>query len=280
MNNDVLVIIGVGGMGMAVARRSGAGRTIVLADINAAGLQAAAEALTVDGHHVLTREVDVTSRDSVVAVAAAAEAAGRVTKVVHTAGLSPVQASAEAVLAVDLLGVALSIDVFAKVIESGGAGVVIASMAGHMMPPPDPEVARQLATVPAEELLDLEACSAITSSQMAYPFAKRANQIRVAAAAKAWGERGARINSISPGVISTAMGRLELDSESGTLMRAMVDNSGLRRMGTPEDIAAATEFLLGPAASFVTGTDLLVDGGVVAAISTGTIDLAKALAER
>jgi len=134
--------------------------------------------------------------------------------------------------------------------------------------------------MPAEELLGLQACSNITSSQMAYPFAKRANQIRVAAAAVTWGERGARINSISPGVISTAMGRLELDSESGALMRAMVENSGLRRLGTPEDIAAATEFLLGPSASFVTGTDLLVDGGVVAAITTGTIDLAKALAER
>jgi NAD(P)-dependent dehydrogenase (short-subunit alcohol dehydrogenase family) len=280
VNNDVLVIIGVGGMGVAIARRCGAGRTIVLADINAEGLKAAAGALTEDGHTVQTREVDVTSRASVAAVAETATSAGRVTKVVHTAGLSPQQASTDAVLAVDLLGVALSIDEFGKVVEPGGAGVVIASMAGHMMPPPDPEVARQLASAPAEELLGLEACSTITSSQMAYPFAKRANQIRVAAAAKAWGERGARINSISPGVISTVMGRLELDSESGTLMRAMVDNSGLRRMGTPEDIAAATEFLLGPSASFITGTDLLVDGGVVAAIGTGTIDLAKALAER
>jgi meso-butanediol dehydrogenase / (S,S)-butanediol dehydrogenase / diacetyl reductase len=280
VNNEVLVVVGVGGMGIAAARRCGAGRTIVLADINAAGLQAAAAALAEDGHQVLIREVDVTSRSSVAAVAEAAKTAGRVTSVVHTAGLSPQQASAEAVLAVDLLGVALSIDEFGKVIEPGGAGVVIASMAGHMMPPPDPEVARQLASLPAEELLGLEACSSITSSQMAYPFAKRANQIRVAAAAGTWGLRGARINSISPGVISTAMGRLELDSESGTLMRAMVDNSGLRRLGTPEDIAAATEFLLGPSASFVTGTDLLVDGGVVAAISTGTIDLAKALAER
>jgi NAD(P)-dependent dehydrogenase (short-subunit alcohol dehydrogenase family) len=279
-NNEVLVIIGVGGMGLSVARRSGAGRTIVLADINAAGLEAAAGALTEDGHHVLTHEVDVTSRSSIAAVAEAARAAGRVTAVVHTAGLSPVQASAAAVLAVDLLGVALSIDEFGRVIEPGGAGVVIASMAGHLMPAIDPEVERQLATAPAEELLSLDACSNITSSQMAYPLAKRANQIRVAAAARAWGERGARINSISPGVISTAMGRLELDSDSGTLMRAMVDNSGLRRLGTPEDIAAATEFLLGPAASFVTGTDLLVDGGVVAAIRTGTIDLAKALADR
>jgi NAD(P)-dependent dehydrogenase (short-subunit alcohol dehydrogenase family) len=141
-------------------------------------------------------------------------------------------------------------------------------------------VERQLATAPTDELLGLEVCSKITNSQMAYPFAKRANQIRVAAAAGSWGERGARINSISPGIISTAMGRLELGSESGALMQAMVDNSGLRRLGTPEDIAAATEFLLGPSAAFITGADLLVDGGVVAAIQTGTIDLAKALAGR
>ncbi len=280
MNNDVLVVIGVGGMGVSVARRCGAGRAIVLADINAAGIEATASALTEDGHYVVTQEVDVTSRESLAAVAETASKAGRVSKVVHTAGLSPQQASTEAVLAVDLLGVALSIDEFGKVIEPGGAGVVIASMAGHMMPPPDPEVARQLATLPAEELLGIDACASITSSQMAYPFAKRANQIRVAAAAGTWGQRGARINSISPGVISTAMGRLELDSESGTLMRAMVDNSGLRRYGTPEDIAGAVEFLLGPSASFITGTDLLVDGGVIGAISTGTIDLAQALAER
>jgi NAD(P)-dependent dehydrogenase (short-subunit alcohol dehydrogenase family) len=279
-NSDVLVIVGVGGMGVAVARRSGAGRTILLADIDSVALMAAADALIQDGHQVLTREVDVTSRSSVAAVAETARAAGRVTAVVHTAGLSPQQASTEAVLAVDLLGVALSIDEFGRVIGPGGAGVVIASMAGHLMPALDPDVERQLATVPAEDLLSLDACSKITSSQIAYPFAKRANQIRVAAAAGAWGERGARINSISPGVISTAMGRLELASESGGLMRAMVDNSGLRRLGTPEDIAAAAEFLLGPSASFVTGTDLLVDGGVVGAIRTGTLDLAKALAER
>jgi NAD(P)-dependent dehydrogenase (short-subunit alcohol dehydrogenase family) len=166
------------------------------------------------------------------------------------------------------------------VVEPGGAGVVIASMAGHLQPALDPAVERQLASTPTDDLLGLEACSNIDNSQMAYPFAKRANQIRVAAAAGAWGERGARINSISPGVISTVMGRLELASESGAIMRAMVDNSGLRRLGTPEDIAAAAEFLLGPSAAFVTGTDLLVDGGVIAAIQTGTLDLAKALADR
>src|SRR3984957_7166524 len=160
-DNEVLVVIGVGGMGISIARRVGAGRTIVLADINAAGLNAAASALTDDGHQVLTREVDVTSRSSVAAVADTAHEAGRVTAVVHTAGLSPQQASTEAVLAVDLLGVALSIDEFGRVIEPGGAGVVIASMAAHLQPALDPELERQLASLPAEELLGLEACSKI-----------------------------------------------------------------------------------------------------------------------
>jgi NAD(P)-dependent dehydrogenase (short-subunit alcohol dehydrogenase family) len=279
-DNEVLAIIGTGGMGLSIARRVGAGRTIVLADISQRGLEAAAEALSADGHQVLTQQVDVTSRASVASVADLAASSGRVTSVVHTAGLSPQQASAEAVLAVDLLGVALTIDEFGRVIEPGGAAVIIASMAAHMIPALDADVQRQLAETPTDELLNLDACSAITDSRLAYPFAKRANQIRVAAAASAWGQRGARINSISPGVISTAMGRLELSSESGGLMRAMVDNAGVRRIGTPEDIAAATEFLLGSTAGFITGTDLLVDGGAVAAIQTGTIDLAAALAER
>ncbi len=279
-DNEVLAIVGAGGMGLSIARRVGAGRTIVLADISQRGLEAAAEALSADGHRVLTQQVDVTSRASVASVADLAASSGRVTSVVHTAGLSPQQASADAVLAVDLLGVALTIDEFGRVIEPGGAAVIIASMAAHMIPALDADVQRQLAETPTDELLSLDACSAITDSRLAYPFAKRANQIRVAAAASAWGQRGARINSISPGVISTAMGRLELSSESGGLMRAMVDNAGVRRIGTPEDIAAATEFLLGSTAAFITGTDLLVDGGAVAAIQTGTIDLAAALAER
>jgi len=279
-DKEVLVVVGTGGMGLSTARRVGAGRVIMLADILQIGLEAAANALSADGHQVMTQHVDVTSRASVAAAADVAASSGRVTAVVHTAGLSPQQASADAVLAVDLLGVALTLDEFGRVIEPGGAGVVIASMAAHMYPALDPDVQRQLAETPTDQLLSLDACSAITDSRQAYPFAKRANQIRVAAAASAWGLRGARINCISPGVISTAMGRLELSGESGGLMQAMVDNAGMRRIGTPDDIAAAAEFLLGPAAGFITGVDLLVDGGVMAAIQTGTFDLAAARAER
>jgi NAD(P)-dependent dehydrogenase (short-subunit alcohol dehydrogenase family) len=268
-----LVIVGAGGMGVSVARRSGGGRAIVLADVSEAQLERAAEQLVVDGHNVVTRQVDVTLQRSVAELADFAGSCGRLTHVVHTAGLSPLQGSVEAVLAVDLLGVALSLDEFGKVIEPGGAGVVIASMAAHFYRQMDQGVDLQLATAPADQLLSLEACApgVIASSQQAYPFAKRANQLRVAAAADTWGRRGARINSISPGIISTAMGRQELDGDSGQMMRAMVDSSATGRVGTPDDIAAAADFLLSPAASFITGTDLLVDGGVVAAVRTGRL---------
>jgi NAD(P)-dependent dehydrogenase (short-subunit alcohol dehydrogenase family) len=275
---DVLAIIGAGGMGVAVARRMGAGRVVVLGDVNTTRVDSVANELTDDGHFVATGHVDVTSRESVAEFARLAASSGRLSALVHTAGLSPEQASAESVLAVDLLGVALTLEVFGEVIEPGGAGVVIASMAGHFQGPIPQEVEQRLATVSACELLNLPECgpAAITSSQQAYPFAKRANQLRVAAAASHWGRRGARINSISPGIIATAMGRRELGGQSGDAMRAMINGSGARRVGTPEDIAAAVEFLLSPAASFITGADLLVDGGVVAAVRTGTLDLATA----
>jgi NAD(P)-dependent dehydrogenase (short-subunit alcohol dehydrogenase family) len=268
---DVLVIIGVGGMGVCVARRIGAGSRVVLADVNDNQLAAVAAPLIDDGHDVLTQHVDVTSRESVAELARFAVSAGAVTRVVHTAGLSPEQASTQAVLAVDMHGVALMLDEFGQIIEAGGAGVVIASMAGYFLPPLESDTEQRLATTPTDALLDLPECAAITSSQHAYPFAKRANQLRVAAAAKTWGQRGARINSISPGIISTPMGRQELAGQSGDFMRSMIAGSGTGRVGTPDDIAAAVEFLLSPAASFITGTDLLVDGGAVAAVKFGQL---------
>ena len=161
---------------------------------------------------------------------------------------------------------------FGEVIAPGGAGVAIASMAGHMFPPLTAEQEHALAHTPSGELLWLEFVSSqkITDSGIAYGIAKQANHIRVRAASAHWGRRGARINSISPGIISTPMGQQELASAVGDGMRAMVAASATGRLGTPEDIAAATAFLLGPEASFITGTDLLVDGGVIAAIKAGS----------
>lgn len=270
MAREVLIVLGVGGMGHAIARRVGAGKTVLLADNNEAALAAVAEALSADGHQVDSRGVDVASPESVRTLAEHAASLGPVTQMAHTAGLSPSQASAEAILAVDLLGTALVLQEFGEVIAEGGAGVVIASMGGHLVPPLPAEQEHALAHTPAGELLQLDFVSKLDHPGFAYAIAKQANHIRVRAASGQWGRRGARINSISPGIISTPMGQQELDSPVGDGMRAIIAASATGRIGTPDDIAAATAFLLGPDATFITGTDLLVDGGAVAAAKAGT----------
>ncbi len=266
---DVLTVIGVGGMGQAIARRLGSGKTVLLADYNEETLASVTGSLSADGHHIQSRSVDVSSPESVRELAEFAASLGDVTHVAHTAGLSPSQAPAEAILAVDLLGTALVLKEFGEVVAPGGAGVVIASMAGHMFPPLPPEQEKALAHNLPDQLLKLDFISSITDPNFAYPIAKQANHIRVRAASAHWGRRGARINSISPGIISTPMGQQELASPVGDGMRAMIAMSGTGRQGTPDDIASATAFLLGPDASFITGTDLLVDGGVIAAVKAG-----------
>jgi len=266
----VVVVTGIGGMGLAVARRLGPGSRLLLADVNGTTLGAAAEVLRAEGQQVVEQETDVSDADSVAALASAALEMGRVDVLIHTAGLSPVQAPIDAILRVDLLGTALVLDAFASAIAPGGAGVVVASMAGTLWPQ-DLELERRLATTPTAALLDLPelAEGAIDNPGAAYGLAKKANQVRVRAASVRWGRRRARVNSISPGVISTPMGAAELDGPSGAFMRSMVAGSGTARLGTPDDIAAVAEFLVGPQSSFITGTDLLVDGGVVASLLFG-----------
>ncbi|MGO2542558.1 MAG: SDR family oxidoreductase [Specibacter sp.] len=276
MNDQVVVVIGVGGMGETIARRQGPGKKLLLADFNEEVLNRTAAALKGDGYVVETHVLDVSAKESVDALAAAAAAAGPVVQLAHTAGLSPTQAPAGAILNVDLLGVAHVLDAFAGIMAPGGSGVVIASMAGSIAAGKFPaEMETALALTPTDQLLSLPFWSdpSFSDAGTAYSVAKRGNQLRVQAASLAWGARGARINSISPGVISTSMGQQELDGESGQGMRAMVEASGTGRYGTAEDIAKAAAFLLGPDSTFVTGTDVLVDGGVVAAVRSGAISL-------
>lgn len=275
MSTSVAVVIGAGGMGQAIARRLGAGRRVVLADFDEQLLDAEASRMRAEGYEVTSVPVDVSRRDSVAGLVEHADSLGDITSVVDTAGLSPGQAPVPAILAVDLVGVALVLDEFGKVIAPAGAGVVIASVAGHSHPPFTAEQTLLLATTPPEELLELPfaAPSAFSHGGPAYAFAKRANIVRVQAASSSWGARGARVNSVSPGVVATPMGQAELNGEAGDFMRTMISASNAGRVGTSADIAAAVEFLLGPAASFISGSDLLVDGGVTAAVQTGGISL-------
>ena len=205
MANDVVVVIGAGGIGVAIARRQGFGKTVLLADFNPKILQAAADAMKAASYVVETQIVDVASRASVRALADKAASLGAVMQVINTAGLSPNMATPEKVLEVDLYGSAVVFEEFERVIAPGGAGLIISSMAGHMMRqlPEDHELA--LAHLPADELLTLPFLKDVPNSLVGYMIAKRANHLRVQAAAMTWGAKGARVNSISPGIIVTPL---------------------------------------------------------------------------
>ena len=273
MAKDVIVVIGCGGIGLAIARRQGFGRTVVLADANEDTLSKAAAELTRSSYAVVAQKVDVTARATVQAFAAAAAALGPVMQVVNTAGLSPNMAPVKKLLEVDLYGSALVFEEFGKVIAPGGAGLIISSMAGHMMRQLPAEDEKQLASVPADDLLALPCLQeqAIPNTLVAYMVAKRANFLRVQAEAIRWGERGARVNAISPGIIVTPLAAHELNSDIGHVYRSMVDASPAKRMAPPDEIAIAASFLLGPDAGFITGSDLLIDGGVIAAMRAGKL---------
>lgn len=278
MSADVVVVIGAGGIGQAIARRQGPGRTVLLADRSEHILAAAKDILEAGGHTVVARQVDVSARETVRGLARTAAGLGPVVNVVNTAGLSPVQASPAAILAVDLVGTALVFEEFEAVIAPGGAGLVISSMAGHMPPPLDLETARLLGHTPADELLSLPILSeqAVPSPGAAYGLSKQANHARAQAAAVTWGERGARVNSLSPGIVLTPLARDEMSGPGAAGYQQMISTSAAGRVGTVDEIAAAAAFLLGPDAAFITGTDLLIDGGVVAALRAGRWNLTPA----
>ena len=214
---NVIVLIGAGQIGQAIARRVGVGKHVVLADMRPENANAAAEVMSNAGYDVSVATVDVSSRDAVHALVATSTKLGDVTGLIHAAGVSPSQATPATILKVDLYGTALVLEAFGDVIAQGGSGVVIASQSGHRLPPLTVEQNRALATTPVEELLGLPflRVEQVTDSLHAYQLSKRGNSLRVMAEAVRWGRRGARLNTISPGIIMTPLARDELRGPRG-----------------------------------------------------------------
>ncbi len=270
---DVVVVIGPGSIGQAIARRVGAGKRVLLADLRQENAEAAANTLGNAGYEVSTATVDVSSRQSVHALAEKATALGSVTGLIHAAGVSPSQASPATILAVDLYGTALVLEEFGSVVATGGAGVVIASQSGHRLGALTPEQNRALALTPADELLSLPLLQKdeVKDSLHAYQLAKRGNALRVMAEAVRWGKRGARINTISPGIVITPLAKDELTGPRGAGYRRMIDRCPAGRAGTPDEVGTVGALLMGPDGGFITGSDFLMDGGVTASYWFGEL---------
>jgi NAD(P)-dependent dehydrogenase (short-subunit alcohol dehydrogenase family) len=271
--SDVVVLIGAGSIGQAIARRVAAGKHVVVADLRDANASAAAEVMRDAGFDATTTTVDVSSRESVRTLVEAATRLGDITGVIHAAGVSPSQAPVEAILAVDLYGTAVLLEEFGNVVAPGGAGVVIASQSGHRLGALTTEQDHALATTPVEELLKLPMLQPdqVTDTLHAYQLAKRGNALRVMAEAVRWAKRGARVNTISPGIVITPLARDELTGPRGEGYRRMVELSPAGRAGTPDEVATVAALLMGRDGAFITGSDFLIDGGVTAAYFYGEL---------
>jgi NAD(P)-dependent dehydrogenase (short-subunit alcohol dehydrogenase family) len=271
--SEVIVVIGAGSIGQAVARRVSAGKHVVLADLHLENADAAAEVMRNAGFDVTTATVDVSSRESVHALVEIATTFGDIIGLIHAAGVSPSQASPATILSVDLYGTALVLEGVGNVIARGGAGVVIASQSGHRLGALTEDQNTALATTPAEELLELPMLQPdeVTDPLNAYQLAKRGNSLRVMAEAVRWGKRGARINTISPGIIFTPLARDELTGPRGEGYRRMIELCPAGRGGTPDEVGTVGALLMGPDGAFITGSDFLMDGGVTASYFYGEL---------
>lgn len=271
---EVIALLGAGSMGTAIVRRIAAGRKILLGDISEENLKKVSREFTYSGYDAETMTVNALEKDSVEAFAERAASLGDVKYFIDTAGASPNQASPEHILRLDMVGTGYAVDAFGKVMAAGGAGLVISSQTGYMYPIPY-ETELEILNTPTEKLMDLPFIRDIASqrSGIAYMVAKRVNHLQAQrAAATVWKERRARINTISPGVIVTPLAYDEF-AAAGEGYQNMIDTSSAERTGTSDEIAEAAAFLLGEHAGFITGTDLLIDGGVIASIRTGQYKL-------
>jgi len=273
---DVVVLLGTGSIGQAIARRVSAGKHVVLADLKKENAEKAAKILNDAGFETSTIAVNLGSRDDILALTEHSQKFGRVMNLINAAGVSPSQASVKDILRVDLYGTAVLLEEFGKIIAEGGSGVVISSQSGHRLPALPEEQNEQLAASPTEELLHLPFIEAITDTLKAYQYSKRCNVLRVMYEASRWGKRNATINSISPGIIITPLANDELHGPRAEGYLKMLRLCPAGRAGTPDEVGDLAEFLMSSKGKWITGSDFLIDGGTTASYWYGDLQYLKA----
>lgn len=273
MKQDVMILTGAGQIGMAIARRMGYGKKIVVGDKKMENAEDIARIMNNAGFDTIPVEMDLSSRESILRLIAEARKYGEISMLVNAAGVSPSQASMETILKVDLYGTAVLLEEVGKVIKEGGVGVTISSQSGHRMPALTADEDEQLATTPTEELLSLDILQPqyIRDTLHAYQMAKRCNVKRVMTEAVKWGERDARINSISPGIVVTPLALDEFNGPRGDFYKNMFAKCPAGRPGTADEIANVAELLMSERGAFITGVDFLIDGGATASYFYGAL---------
>jgi NAD(P)-dependent dehydrogenase (short-subunit alcohol dehydrogenase family) len=270
---DVILWTGAGQIGMAIARRIGYGKKIIVGDKNVENANIIAKTMNDAGFDVEAYECDISSRESILNLIQIAKNNGEIVHFINAAGVSPSQAPIETILKVDLYGTAVLLEEVGKVIKEGGTGVTISSQSGKRMPQLTAKEDEQLATTPTEELLQLDILQPenIRDTLHAYQMAKRCNEKRVMAESVKWGKRGARINSISPGIIVTPLAIDEFNGPRGDFYKNMFAKCPAGRPGTADEVANVAELVMNEKGTFITGSDFLIDGGATASYYYGEL---------
>ena len=271
----VSVLVGAGSIGQAIIRRVSAGKHVVLADYSMDNAQRAAQTLEDAGFECSTIRCDLGSKEDILALLDFATSKGDVVNLVNAAGVSPSQAPVEEILRVDLYGTSVLLEEFGRVIAEGGSGVIISSQSGHRLPALPHDQNEALATTPVDQLLDLPFLKAINDTLKAYQYSKRCNVLRVMMEATRWGKRGATVNSISPGIIITPLANDELHGPRKEGYLKMIQGMPARRAGTPDEVGDLAEFLMSSRGRFISGADLLIDGGCTASYWYGDLQYLK-----
>lgn len=273
VNKEVMIVTGADQISMAIARRLGYGKKIIIGDKNIDNANRITKIMNDAGFDVIPVKMDLSSRKSILKMIKVAQNYGEISMLVNGAGVSPSQASIETILKVDLYGTAVLLEEIGKVIKDGGVGVTISSQSGHRMPALGVEIDEMLAITETNKLLDLEVLQPhnIQDTLHAYQLAKRCNEKRVMAEAIKWGQKGARINAISPGIIVTPLAIDEFNGPRGDFYKNMFAKCPAGRPGTADEVANVAELLMGPQGAFITGADFLIDGGATAAYFYGPL---------